>query len=266
MTQPWSVSAHRLYDGCPRAWWLRNVAHVPTEDSADSVRGVVLHAALAAGYAADYRVQQEGWPSDSAHVDVAVEKAVVKAVGDFPDYDDPDEAIDTCLRALAYLGPQPGDRVIGVEVDMEIAVDGVPIIYRADALYERAGVLVVRDWKSTAELPRSRDLTRNRQLALGALCAGRTYAPKRIDIEIASINAAVAVSAPIDVTAARSAGSVVAATARKAQADTTFEPKPGEVCADCKVRAHCPVFAPDGTSIFTPGPDGQPTPTGVITV
>lgn len=261
LRRPWSVSAHRLYSECPRAWWLLNVGNVEPENTAESARGIVMHAGLAAGYAQWDDCRRRGLaPAVARHrvgdvVDSAIIEAAIRA--NVEDTLDLDEAYDTVMRALDYLGPQPGDYVIGTEVSLEIAVDGVPIIYRADVLYERNGVLVVRDWKSTVELPRSRDLTRNRQLALGALCAGRTYAPKRIDVEIASINAAVAVSAPIEVTAARTAGSVVAATARRAETDTKFTPTPGAVCADCKVRAYCPAFAPTGSALPTPGPDGQ---------
>ena len=257
----WSVSGHYLYDGCPRAWWLRNIAGVPTEDTDESQLGVVLHAGLAAGYAEHDRCNRSrlcDYPAVIRHrVGDKVENALIDAIGDRDDVD-LDAAYDTVMRALAHLGPLSTDRVLGVEVPMEISVDGVPITYRADALYERAGELVVRDWKSTSELPRARDLPGNRQLALGALCAARTYKPSRVRVEIASINAAVAVSSPIEVTAARKAGSVVAATARRAEADVAFTPTPGAVCSTCKVRAYCPVYAAPETVLVAPGPDGSP--------
>ncbi|MGH3927251.1 MAG: hypothetical protein ACRDTT_31025, partial [Pseudonocardiaceae bacterium] len=47
-------------------------------------------------------------------------------------------------------------------------------------------------------------------------------------------------------------GEAVADSAREAAQDVEFEPTPGEVCASCRVRRHCPVYAPEGEQIPTP--------------
>jgi CRISPR/Cas system-associated exonuclease Cas4 (RecB family) len=180
---------------------------------------------------------------------VAVEYAVCKAAARLA-HEEIDEAIDTCIECLKELMPEPGDEVLLVEGQMNIEVDGSQITYRADAVYRRNGLLTVRDYKSRKELPRRRELPQDRQLALGALCAARTYGDTRVAVEIASIGSGVAVDSLIDRSAAQEAGRVVAETARVADADRVFEPRPGAECARCSVQAHCPVY--NSASLITP--------------
>lgn len=249
----WSVSGARAYTACPRQWWLVYVAHAPQESGFDSIRGQVLHAGIAAGYSTHAAAVAEGRDMVVAirRSHVAVEHAVCKAAARLG-HEEVDEAIDTAIECLNELYPMPGDEVLLVEQSMHIEVDGVPIQYRADAVYRRDGVLVVRDWKSNKELPKRRELPQNRQLALGALCAARTYRETKVTVEIASIGSGVAVDCPIDRSAAQEAGRWVAEVAHVADADRVFEPRPGTECARCSVRAHCPVFATDETLVITP--------------
>lgn len=260
----WSVTGHWDYSLCPRMWWLLRVARVPQEASEDSRRGTVLHAGMAAGYLAADVAMREGWAGSSVvhEVLIAVDVAVRKAAR-LHDYAAVDEAIDTCTNALAHLHPHPGDRVLVVERALDTEVSGVPITYRPDVIYQRRGLLTVRDWKSRSELPRARDLRDSRQLALGALCAARAFpseflATRRVRVEIASIGSATVVGSDMDRATALKAGDVVAATAARAEADTVFEPKPGAVCATCKVRAYCPVYANEETPEVGPDAKGDP--------
>lgn len=260
-----SVSATRDYLACPRMHWLLRTAKAPRDATGASNRGVLLHVGLAAGYVEFDRARFDKctpgavWRRTGAAVEYAVCRA---AVGD----DDVDEAIDTVLSALRHLHPQPTDKVLGVEHEMVIDFDGVEIVYRADLTYRRGGWVTVRDWKSSSEVPRARDLSDNLQLQVGALCAARTFGVTEVRGEIASIGRGVAVDATITKGKALEGGALVAVTTQLAAADTVFEPTPGEVCADCKVRRSCPVYAPDKSMIPTPGPDGAPVATGVIEV
>lgn len=249
----WSVSGARAYKACPRQFFLVYVAHAPQEPGFDSIRGQVLHAGIAAGYSTHAAAVAEGRDMVVAirRSHVAVEYAVCEAAARL-DHEQVDEAIDTVIECLNELCPEPGDEVLLVEQSMHIEVGGVPIQYRADAVYRRGGTLVVRDWKSRKDLPRRRELPGDRQLALGALCAARTYGDTKVTVEIASIGSGVAVDSPIDRSAAQEAGRWVAETACDADADRVFTPRPGTECARCSVRVHCPVFATDEALVITP--------------
>lgn len=257
MNLAWSVSAHRSYRSCPRQFWLSRVARVPHDVDPSNARGTLLHIGLAAGFT---YLDQHG-RDYSAMTPGAVRRGLRHAVSDVVtdaaqhagvDPWDADEAYTTVIRALEHLGPQARDRVLGVEHRMEIVVDGVTIVYVADAIYRRDGVTVVRDWKSSSELPRRHELADNRQLGVGALCVARTFGVTGVTVEIASINAGVAVSAPLDRATALDAASAVADSAREFAQDREFEPTPGEACATCPVRKSCPVYAPAGASIPQP--------------
>jgi CRISPR/Cas system-associated exonuclease Cas4 (RecB family) len=256
----WSVSAMRTYVTCPRQWWLSYVAHAPQEQGVASIRGQVLHAGVAAGVAAFDAARKEGRDVVVAirRMHAAVEHAVCKAAARLG-HEEIDEAVDTAIECLNELGPEPGDDILLIEGRMDIEVDGVPITYRADLVYRRAGRVVVRDWKSRKDLPRRRELPRDRQLTLGALCAARTFGVTQVDVEIASIGSGVAVDAPIHPSTAQDTGRVVAEVAGKAEADREFRPRPGAACARCPVQAHCPTVALIGAEILAPGPDGRPS-------
>jgi CRISPR/Cas system-associated exonuclease Cas4 (RecB family) len=256
----WSVSAMRAYARCPRSWWLMYVAHVDQEDGHDSIRGQIMHAGLAAG-CREVAVNLEAGKAMVVALDYgeeALQDAIDEAAGAYPEIVDIEEAAETAVAALRALAPQPGDQVLGVEQQLNIVIDDVPIVYRADLIYRRDGVLVVRDWKSAATLPTRDELRRDRQLHLGALCAARHYGDRVIQGEIASITSALAVSVPIFRSGARDAGAAVVRTARKAEADREFRPTPNEWCGSCKVRAHCPLYAAPGTVITAPDACGDP--------
>lgn len=269
-----SISGTRDYLTCPRLWWLKRIAHVEQEVSVDSYRGQLMHAGLAAGYAEMHRAQheREGWLHSvierrcEAAVEFAIDKESVRLKLD--DYDG--EVVDTACRALHHLGPRYGDVLIGVEYDMDLRIDGVAIGYRADVIYRRDGLLTVRDWKSAKTLPKARDLHLNWQLALGALCAARTFGDTLVRVEIASIGSAVAVGALMPRSSAQDGGAVVVETAGLMELElkrpTPFAPEPGEACAECPVRRHCTVYAEPGTVAPTPYRDGSPALTTVIEV
>ena len=262
----WSYSGTIDYLTCPRLWWLKRIAHVEQDATDASHRGQLMHAGLAAGYAEMYQAQHEyeGWLDDVIvrRGEAACAHGVAREAARL-DIDYGDEMVDTACRALRHLGPRRGDHLIGVEYDLDLRVDGVPIVYRADALYRRGGVLTVRDWKSRKTLPKRRDLLKLWQLALGALAAARTFGETLVRVEIASIGSAVAVSTEMPMEVARDAGRVVASAAGMAELElqrpVPFAPEQGEACVDCPVRRYCPVWAQDGTEIPTPGPDGSPT-------
>lgn len=240
----WSISAARSYAACPRQFFLTRVANTPRDVSGTNPRGVLLHAGLAAGFStADWcRLQGLAGQEATDYRDQAVMDAVDNEIAklSLPD-DEDDEIVDTVLATLDHLGPQPSDLVLGVERELQITHRGVPISMRVDVLYRRRGMLTVRDWKSASELPRARDLPYNRQLALGALCAARIHGDTRVWVEIASIGSRASVVTEIRAEHARAAGDAVAATARQAEADTEFRPRPGSACADCPAWRSCPV-------------------------
>lgn len=247
MSARWSVTSHRTYRECPRKLWLLRVADAPRDVATSNSRGIVLHAGMAAGFT---YLDQHGRDYSKA-TPGAVRRGLRRTVSDAVsgaaqaagmDSWEADEAYTTVLRALETLGPQARDKVLGVEHEMAITVDGVEITYRADVTYRRDGVTVLRDWKSSSELPRRHELADNRQLGVGALCVARTFGVTEVVVEIASIGAGVAVSAPLDRATAADAASAVADSAREFAQDREFEPTPGEACATCPVRRFCPIF------------------------
>jgi hypothetical protein len=222
------------------------VENVPRDVGSGNARGVLLHAGLAAGYSTANWCQLQGLIGDElrSYRDSAVMDAIDRETARLGLQGDPnDEPVDTVIAALDHLGPLPDDVVLGVEHELQITHQGAPIGMRVDVLYRREGRLTVRDWKSTSELPRAQDLPFNRQLALGALCAARIFGDTQVWIEIASINAGVAVTGPIRAEQARAAGDAVAETADKAEADTEFLPTPGSACATCPVWRSCPAHS-----------------------
>lgn len=264
----WSVSAARAANTCPRRWWLRSVPRVrDTDPEPSATRGTLMHAGLAAGYSEIVRLTAR-WPrpglgevqrragaaSDAAILAVADEHGVADEVVD--------EAADTAARALAHLGPEPSDEVLAVERTLLLQVPRrgrvVSIVVRPDVVYRRRGWLRVRDWKSTRELPRARDLGRDDQLLIGALAAAREFADTSVQVEIASIGSAAAVSAPVTRQAAWAAAERLAEQAVSVRTGRVFTPRSGPACQTCPVRRHCPVFAEVGP-IPVPDVSGEPT-------
>lgn len=253
----WSVTAHRTYRECPRMAWLLRTPGVERDTDPSNNRGIVLHAGLAAGYDQLAACRDRPMTPGAVRRRVAdvVDAAVTAAAVGMTDFD-ADEAYTTVLAALEWLGPLSRDHVLGVEHEMVIVVDGVEVVFRADVIYRRDGIVTVRDWKSSSTVPRRHELFDDRQLSVGALCAARTFDVVDVDVEIASIGAAVAVSARLNKTAALAAAYAVADSAREFAQDREFEPTPGEVCATCPVRRYCPVYAPKD-STWIPTPDGR---------
>lgn len=237
----WSPSAHRAYRTCPRQFWLEYVARVGRTDSPESVRGQVMHAGMAAGWGGAALVAMNH-EADRLGL---------------PDSLDPEfsEWTETVYRALARLGPEPGDELLGAELELRSECDGVPLKARLDLVFRRDGILRIYDWKSASELPRREEVRRNTQLGLGAFLAAREYGTDRIKVAIASIGSGVACEVDMPPDMAEAAARRVAETARRAQVDTEFAPVRGEACADCKVRKFCPLFAAAGTVIPAPAPE-----------
>lgn len=269
----WSYSGTIDYLTCPRMWWLKRIAHVKQDATDASYRGQLMHAGLAAGYLEMYQAQheREGWLDDgiTRRGEAACAHGVAREAARLNvDYDD--EMVDTACRALRHLGPRRGDVLIGVEYDLDLRIDGVAIGYRADVLYRRGGVLTVRDWKSRKTLPKKRELLKMWQLALGALAAARTFGEGGVMVEIASIGSAVAVSTEMPMEVARDGGRVVVEAAGLAQLEfqrpTPFAPEPGDACADCPVRRHCPVYHDGNGPLWGPDKTGQPTQMIYLTI
>ncbi|MGH3986432.1 MAG: RecB family exonuclease [Pseudonocardiaceae bacterium] len=244
MTAPWSVSRHRAYITCPRQYWLTSVAKVPREDSPASVRGQVLHAAVAAGWAK--AAVGAGADAVLGAIEVAADDEVARHERRGTQITDYDmwSWIELAALTVEHAGPKPGDTLLGVEYEVRSEVDGVPVMARLDLVYETAdGTLIVRDWKSSSEVPTQDDLLRDVQLGLGALLAARHWGRTRVRVEIGSIGAQVVSGVDMPRERAQGTGERVAASARKAATDTEFTPRRSEACAECKVRRFCPLFA-----------------------
>jgi CRISPR/Cas system-associated exonuclease Cas4 (RecB family) len=246
ITRRWTYSAALAYVTCPHQWWLTRVANTPRAPAEpEAFRGMLMHAGLAAGWPEAHRLIQAG--VDPAMVELSADDALIDAMEQEAtrlNVPVTPEMVDTACRALHYCGPQPGDELIGTELDLDIRVDGVPVGYRADLIYRRDGAHVVRDWKSRTTLPKTRDLPRDWQLGVGALAVARTYGTTNVLVEMASINGATSVCTPIGRDQARRHGQLVAEVAHKAEADTEHAPKPGKACGACPVRGACFVHNP----------------------
>lgn len=250
ITRRWTYSAAYAYTVCPHQWWLTRVKGAPRAPaSPESFRGQLIHAGLAAGWPMAHKLMREG--STDAAIQLHSEQALIDAMeAEATRLATPvtPEMVDAACRVLLHCGPVAGDELIGAEIDLDMRVDGVPIGYRADLIYRRGDVYVVRDWKSRTTLPKARDLPREWQLGVGALATARTYGTTQVRVELASINAAYAVSAPIGKDQARQHGQLVAKVARAAEADTEHRAKPGKACGDCPVRAACYMHNPVPTA------------------
>lgn len=119
-----------------------------------------------------------------------------------------------------------------------IAVDSVDSTYLCTESF-------IPTHNSRTTLPKARDLRREWQLGVGALATARTYGTTQVRVELASINGAYAVSAPISKDQARRHGQLIAKVAGVAEADTEWLAKPGRACGDCPVRAACYVHNPE---------------------
>lgn len=262
-----SVSAARAARGCLRRYWLEYVARVRVEQQSEpsAARGIVMHAGLAAGYTTAAR-NRDVWPSPGDAelarrardaLDAAIDTEAVR-VGMTDE--DADEAAQTAAYALTQLGPRPGDEVLAVEHTLRVTVAEqgrqVPLKVRVDAVYARAGRVVLRDWKSSSTLPRARDLPRNHQLLVGALAAAREFGATELSVEIASIGAGVAVSSPVTREQTYAAAHGLADEAIVADNARTFPPRLQPDCETCPVRSHCPLFATG--PIPTPDAHGEP--------
>lgn len=246
ITRRWTYSAAQSYVTCPHQWFLTRVANTPRAPvTPESFRGQLMHAGLAVGWITAEALLRGG--SDRAAIQMHAEHALIDAMEhEATRLQVPvnPEMVDTACYALDCLGPQRGDELIGAELDLDIRVDGVPVGYRADLVYRRGGVHVVRDWKSRTTLPKARDLPRDWQLGVGALAVARTYGLTQVHVEMASINGATSVCSPIGRDEARRAGELVAKVAYTAEADTEHAPKPGRACGDCPARHACFVHNP----------------------
>ncbi len=122
-----SASALRLLEGCPRSWWYKYVASMPSEDvSSRLVLGKALHSSLAMFYTA----MMDGTPEPTIEELVGVAAAgIADALADttpvlFADGEDGHALVEEAHRLLtAFLahGYRP-KRVVGVEVPFAVAL------------------------------------------------------------------------------------------------------------------------------------------------
>jgi putative RecB family exonuclease len=238
-----SVSSTRTYKQCPRRYWYGYVAKVPAERHVPVAWriGSAVHAALETAYR-----------HRASHPDA-------------PLTDGLSPALDALRAAWDELELPPGDgsaaraaswvtrslqrdvlatrRVLGVEQALRDELSpGHRIIGFVDLLLDRDERTVeVVDHKVTRWQASRDDLADDLQLNLyGALVRRRWPDQDRVRATLHYPVAPAAVTVTLTEDGMAAARDHLATVARRASADTTFEPVPGQHCGHCPWRPRCP--------------------------
>jgi RecB family exonuclease len=153
---------------------------------------------------------------------------------------------------LAYLRTvDPGTQPVGIERTVSFVSGDLRMTGRVDRLDERAGELVVVDYKTSRIAPTDDDARTSLPLALYAAAVWKMFRRRTLRVELHHVpSGAVAVHEHTPESLARKVEQArsIAREARRADRDfgvggvgsELFPARPGPLCGWCDLRAHCP--------------------------
>jgi len=169
---------------------------------------------------------------------------------------DPQQSAGWRLRVrdavTEYLRSSDRDnQPVGIERSVSLKTDEVAISGRIDRLDDRAGELVVVDYKTGRQVPTDDDARTSLPLALYAVAASRMFRRPCHRVELHHVpSGTIAAHEHTDESLARKIAEAesIAADLRRADAEfrelgvesTRFAPRTSAICSWCDFRAHCP--------------------------
>ena len=169
---------------------------------------------------------------------------------------DPQQSAGWRLRVrdavTEYLRSSDRDnQPVGIERSVSLKTDEVAITGRIDRLDDRAGELVVVDYKTGRQVPTDDDARTSLPLALYAVAASRMFRRPCHRVELHHVpSGTIAAHEHTDESLARKIAEAesLASDLRRADAEfkelgvesTRFAPRTSAICSWCDFRAHCP--------------------------
>jgi RecB family exonuclease len=169
---------------------------------------------------------------------------------------DPEQSAAWRLRVrdavTEYLRVSDRDnQPVGIERSVSLKTDEVAITGRIDRLDDRAGELVVVDYKTGRQVPTDDDARTSLPLALYAVAASRMFRRPCHRVELHHVpSGTIASHEHTDESLARKVAEAesIASDLRRADAEfkevgvesTRFAPRTSAICSWCDFRAHCP--------------------------
>ncbi|WP_235508477.1 MULTISPECIES: PD-(D/E)XK nuclease family protein [unclassified Terrabacter] len=169
---------------------------------------------------------------------------------------DPQQSAGWRLRVrdavTEYLRSSDRDnQPVGIERSVSLKTDEVAITGRIDRLDDRAGELVVVDYKTGRQVPTDDDARTSLPLALYAVAASRMFRRPCHRVELHHVpSGTIAAHEHTDESLARKIAEAesIASDLRRADAEfkelgvesTRFAPRTSAICSWCDFRAHCP--------------------------
>lgn len=258
-----------MRDRCPRQFLLRYVlnAQPAQPDDVARMRGRVIHAGLAAAFAARAEDRIDG---DRGNPQMARYYSVARmAMMDSSDYAllstlETMRAHAEVYQVLASIPPPHPAMVLGVELPFEVLAEGEWITGIIDyAVRTGETSLHVRDWKSG---PVTWSPSADPAVPLYGLAAALRWPwATTITIGLYPTRTRVERLETLDPGLAREASARLAADARQERAalaeltadtaDALYPPTPGEHCRTCTLRSYCPRFSDAVDLPIRPGVD-----------
>ena len=169
---------------------------------------------------------------------------------------DPQQSAGWRLRVrdavTEYLRSSDRDnQPVGIERSVSLKTDEVAITGRIDRLDDRAGELVVVDYKTGRQVPTDDDARTSLPLALYAVAASRMFRRPCHRVELHHVpSGTIAAHEHTDESLARKIAEAesIASDLRRADAEfkelgvesTRYAPRTSAICSWCDFRAHCP--------------------------
>lgn len=247
----WSVSAGRLYESCPQAFYLKYVKNVrppKTEIPLHWRLGTVCHAGLEAAYKLRKATKGFGpmftddiWEAAKAGIQISwLEEQMPEPELSDGMWDRVHAMVEKTLRDQS----ESWEDIADVEKKLFIRC-GMNVIGFADLLLNRMpGLYRVRDWKSRSTKTHPFVLSKDFQ---GRLYAGMVYRlfPDADEVEFSHYYPPIAeeVVVPITREQGEEAISRLRAVRDMAHHDTVWEPAKGTQCGSCAFKPYCPAWA-----------------------
>lgn len=248
----WSPTGAAAYGECPRAWAHRYGPDRPQRGgggqlSHEKIRGIAVHAGLAAAYLAAAAAGETNPVGTLARHHVVAREAMGRAWGQAGETDMQlaRECIGLLWAALNALPLPASADVYAVERRLTgtspagVALLGIPDL--ALWLDRAIGHLFVRDWKTgTVE---EDDVLYSQQLLIYAyLLTLADPAIERISVGLYSVRGTFEVTREVTAEQVYEAVARIERTADRAMSDREFVPRPGSHCAGCPAAAICPAI------------------------